>query len=96
MESDRFARIALRLLCLGTFSGFAIFLPELFPAHMRSTAVGFTTGTARFVTGFGTLVAVLMVGAFGGKVTAEMTYLAILSILAMAIAHETKRTELPR
>jgi sugar phosphate permease len=83
----------------GTFSGFAIYLPELFPTHVRSTAVGFTTGTARVVTSFGPLVAGLMVGAFGGsfnKVTAVMTCMAILSIIAMAIAHETKGAELPR
>jgi MFS family permease len=83
----------------GTFSGFAIYLPELFPTHVRSTAVGFTTGTARVVTSFGPLVAGLMVGAFGGsfnKVTAVMTCMAILSIIAMAIARETKGAELPR
>ena len=28
----------------GTFTGFAVYLPELFPTHVRSTAVGFTTG----------------------------------------------------
>ncbi len=60
----------------GTFSGFAIYLPELFPTHIRSTAVGFCTGSARVVTSFGPLVAGLMVGVFGGsfnKVTAVMT-----------------------
>ena len=51
----------------GTFSGFAIYLPELFPTHVRSTGVGFTTGTARVVTSFGPLVAGLMVGLFGGS-----------------------------
>ena len=82
----------------GTFSGFAIYLPELFPTHVRSTAVGFTTSTARVVTSFGPLVAGLMVGAFGGsfnKVTAVMTCMAIFSIIAMAFARETKGAELP-
>jgi len=65
---------------------------------VRSTAVGFTTGTARVVTSFGPLVAGLMVGAFGGsfnKVTAVMTCMAIFSIIAMAFARETKGAELP-
>ena len=65
----------------GTFTGFAVYLPELFPTHVRSTAVGFTTGSARVVTSFGPLVAGLMVGAFGGsfnKVTAFMTCFAVL------------------
>ncbi|HLY89088.1 MAG TPA: MFS transporter [Acetobacteraceae bacterium] len=82
----------------GTFSGFAIYLPELFPTHVRSTAVGFTTGTARIVTSFGPLVAGLMVGAFGGsfnRVTAVMTCMALFSIIAMAFARETKGAELP-
>jgi len=82
----------------GTFSGFAIYLPELFPTHVRSTAVGFTTGSARIVTSFGPLVAGLMVGAFGGsfnKVTAVMTCMALFSIIAMAFARETKGAELP-
>jgi MFS family permease len=82
----------------GTFSGFAIYLPELFPTHVRSTAVGFTTGSARVVTSFGPLVAGLMVGMFGSfnKVTAVMTCCAALSIVAMFIGKETKGEGLPQ
>jgi MFS family permease len=83
----------------GTFSGFAIYLPELFPTHIRSTAVGFCTGSARVVTSFGPLVAGLMVGAFGGsfnKVTAVMTCFALLSIVAVILGRETKGAGLPR
>jgi MFS family permease len=82
----------------GTFSGFAIYLPEMFPTHVRSTAVGFTTGTARVVTSFGPLVAGLMVGAFGGSfnnVTAVMTCCAVFSIIAMLLGRETKGEGLP-
>jgi MFS family permease len=83
----------------GTFSGFAIYLPEMFPTHVRSTAVGFTTGSARVVTSFGPLVAGLMVGAFGGSfnnVTAVMTCCAVFSIFAMLLGRETKGEGLPR
>ena len=83
----------------GTFTGFAVYLPELFPTHVRSTAVGFTTGTARVVTSFGPLVAGLMVGLFGGsfnKVTAFMTCFAVFSIVAMFLGRETKGAGLPR
>jgi MFS family permease len=83
----------------GIFSGFAIYLPELFPTHVRSTAVGFTTGAARVVTSFGPLVAGLMVGMFGGsfnKVTAFMTCFALLSIIAVALGRETNGSGLPR
>ena len=83
----------------GTFTGFAVYLPELFPTHVRSTGVGFTTGTARVVTSFGPLVAGLLVGAFGGsfnRVTAFMTCFAVLSIIAMFLGRETKGAGLPR
>lgn len=83
----------------GSFTGFAVYLPELFPTHVRSTAVGFTTGTARVVTSFGPLVAGLMVGLFGGsfnKVTAFITCFAVLSIVAMFVGRETKGAGLPR
>ena len=83
----------------GVFSGYAVYLPELFPTHIRSTAVGFCTGSARIVTSFGPLVAGLLVGAFGGsfnRVTAFMTCFALLSILAMLLGRETKGNPLPR
>src|SRR5947209_11175428 len=83
----------------GVFSGYAVYLPELFPPHIRSTAVGFCTGSARIITSFGPLVAGLLVGAFGGsfnRVTAFMTCFALLSILAMLLGRETKGNPLPR
>jgi len=83
----------------GVFSGFAIYLPELFPTQIRSTAVGFCTGSARVVTSFGPLVAGLLVGAFGGSfnnVTAFMTCFAVLSIIAMFLGREIKDAGLPR
>jgi MFS family permease len=83
----------------GVFSGYAIYLPELFPTQVRATAVGFCTGSARVITSFGPLVAGILVGAFGGsfnKVTAFMTCFALLSIIAMLLGRETKGTGLPR
>jgi MFS family permease len=83
----------------GVFSGYAVYLPELFPTHIRSTAVGFCTGSARVITSFGPLVAGLLVGAFGGsfnRVTAFMTCFALVSIVAMLLGHETRGDPLPR
>jgi MFS family permease len=83
----------------GVFSGYAVYLPELFPTQIRSTAVGFCTGSARIITSFGPLVAGLLVGAFGGsfnRVTAVMTCFAFLSIIAMFLGRETKGQPLPR
>lgn len=83
----------------GVFSGYAIYLPELFPTQVRASAVGFCTGSARIITSFGPLVAGIMVGAFGGsfnRVTAFMTCFAVLSIVAMLLGRETRGRLLPR
>jgi MFS family permease len=83
----------------GVFSGHAVYFPELFPTHIRSTGVAFCNGAARIITSFGPLVAGLLVGAFGGsfnRVTAVMSCFALLSIVAMLIGRETKGVPLPR
>ncbi|HXW23890.1 MAG TPA: MFS transporter [Xanthobacteraceae bacterium] len=82
---------------LGVFSGHAVYLPELFPTHVRATAVSFCNGTGRIVTSTGPLVAGLLVGYFGGLTTpaAIMTGFAALSILAMFLGRETRDDPLP-
>ncbi len=83
----------------GVFSGHAVYLPELFPTHIRATAVSFCNGSGRVITSFGPLLAGLMAGALNGafnKATAVMTCFAALSILAALIGRETKDAELPR
>jgi len=81
----------------GVFSGHAIYLPELFPTHVRATAVSFCNGSGRVITSFGPLVAGLLVTAFGGfnNATAFMTCFALLSIIAVALGRETRDDELP-
>jgi MFS family permease len=82
----------------GVFSGHAVYMPELFPTHVRATAVSFCNGTGRVITSFGPLVAGLLVAPFGGdfsKATAIMTCFAALSIVAMALGRETKNDILP-
>jgi MFS family permease len=82
----------------GVFSGHAVYFPELFPTHIRSTGVAFCNGTGRIITSFGPLVAGLLVGAFGGNfnnVTAFMSCFAILSVIAMLLGRETRDDELP-
>jgi len=83
---------------LGVFSGHAVYLPELFPTHVRATAGSFCNGTGRIITSTGPLVAGLMVGYFGGFTTpaAIMTGFAFLSILAMFLGRETREDPLPR
>ncbi|MBX9701479.1 MAG: MFS transporter, partial [Acetobacteraceae bacterium] len=83
----------------GVFSGHAVYLPELFPTHVRATAVSFCNGTGRVITSFGPLVAGLLVVPFGGsfnKAAAVMTCFAVLSILAMLLGRETRDDALPQ
>ncbi len=82
----------------GVFSGHAVYLPELFPTHVRATAVSFCNGSGRVITSFGPLVAGLLAAPFGGdfaKATAVMTCFAGLSILAMILGRETRDDILP-
>jgi MFS family permease len=82
----------------GVFSGHAIYFPELFPTHIRSTGVAFCNGTGRIITSFGPLVAGLLVCVFGGNfnyATAFMSCFAILSVIAVLMGRETKNDELP-
>jgi len=83
----------------GVFSGHAIYLPELFPTHVRATALSFCNGSGRVITSFGPLVAGLLVAPFGGnfnKAAAMMTGFALVSILAMYLGRETKAKPLPQ
>jgi MFS family permease len=84
---------------LGVFSGHAVYIPELFPTHVRATAVSFCNGGARVITSFGPLVAGLLAAPFGGnfnKPAALMTCFALLSIYAMYLGRETRADPLPR
>jgi MFS family permease len=82
----------------GVFWGHAVYLPELFPTHVRATAVSFCNGSGRIITSFGPLVAGLLVVPFGSfnHAAAVMTGFAVLSIVAMALGRETKDDQLPR
>jgi MFS family permease len=83
----------------GVFSGHAIYLPELFPTHVRATALSFCNGVGRIITSFGPLVAGLLVGPFGGnfnKAAGVMTCFALLSLIAVAVGRETRGSALPQ
>jgi len=83
---------------IGIFSGHAIYISELFPTHVRSTAVAFCNGSGRLFTSFGPLVAGLLVVQLGGltNATGIMTCFAVLSIIAVILGRETRDEQLPR
>jgi len=82
---------------VGIFSGHAIYMSELFPTHVRSTAVAFCNGSGRIFTSFGPLVAGLLVVQLGGlsNATAIMTCFAVLSVVAVILGRETRDEQLP-
>jgi len=81
----------------GVFTGFAIYLPELFPTSIRATAQGFCYNFARFFSAAAPFIAGAMVsahGSFARAITAiGMVYL--LSLVVLFFARETKGQALP-
>jgi MFS family permease len=81
----------------GVFSGHAVYLPELFPTHVRATAVSFCNGSGRVITSFGPLLAGLLVSRVDLRIaTAAMTWCALLSVVGILLGRETRDDELPR
>ncbi len=77
----------------GAFSGHAVYLPELFPTHVRATAVSFCNGSGRVITSFGPFAAGLLAGALNGafnQAAAVMTCFAGLRIVAAPLGRETR------
>jgi MFS family permease len=81
----------------GIFSGFPIYLPELYPTRIRATGAGFCFNIGRvlaaggpFVTGY--LVTVL--GSFG-RAASAVAVIYLVGILILPFAPETKGRPLP-
>ena len=81
----------------GIFSGFPIYLPELYPTRIRATGAGFCFNVGRtlassgpFLTGY--LVAVL--GGFG-RAASAVAVIYVVGLLILPFAPETKGKRLP-
>jgi MFS family permease len=81
----------------GIFSGFPIYLPELYPTRLRATGAGFCFNAGRllasaapFVTGW----LVTMLGSFN-KAASTIALIYILGLLVLPFAQETKGKPLP-
>lgn len=81
----------------GIFSGFAIYLPELFPTRLRATGAGFCFNVGRvlaaagpFLTGF----LVTRLGGFGRSASA-IALIYLVGLLILPFAPETKGKPLP-
>jgi MFS family permease len=78
---------------LGITSGFPIYLPELFPTHVRTTGVGFCYNFGRIITAGGVFLTGYLVGAFGGsyaKAASAVSMVYLLGIFLLIFARETR------
>jgi len=77
---------------LGITSGFPIYLPELFPTHVRTTGVGFCYNLGRIFTAGGVFITGYLVGMFGSypKAASAVSLVYILGIFALIFARETR------
>lgn len=77
---------------LGITSGFPIYLPELFPTHVRTTGVGFCYNCGRIVTAGGVIFAGVLVGVFGStsKAASAVSLVYLLGIFLLIFARETR------
>jgi MFS family permease len=76
----------------GFFAGSAIYFPELFGTHVRTTAVSLANNIGRLITAPGPFVAGLLVASFGGSFALATTVVSawlILSIVVLIFARET-------
>jgi MFS family permease len=77
---------------LGITSGFPIYLPELFPTHVRTTGVGFCYNFGRIFTAAGVLITGQLVGLFGStaKAASAVSMVYILGMFLLIFARETR------
>jgi MFS family permease len=81
---------------LGITSGFPIYLPELFPTHVRTTGVGFCYNAGRMITAAGVIFAGYLVGLFGStaKAASAVSLVYVLGIFLLIFARETRGEKL--
>ena len=81
----------------GIFSGFAIYLPELYPTAIRATGAGFCFNIGRVLASTGPFLTAYLVSALGsfGRAASGVALIYILGIIILIFAPETKGRPLP-
>jgi len=82
---------------IGGFGTFAAYLPELFPTRVRATGQGFCWNMARVFTGFGPLLAGVLLHQFGSfsNAAAAVSLFMVVGLVAIWFGPETKGMQLP-
>jgi MFS family permease len=87
---------------LSLFAGYAIYFPELFPTHLRSTGTSFCYNVGRFVAAAGPALLGLLTGVVYAETSEPLRYagltmcgIFVLGLLVLPFAPETKDQPLP-
>jgi MFS family permease len=81
----------------GIFSGFPIYLPELYPTRLRATGAGFSFNIGRVLASAGPFVTGSLVAALGsfGRAASVVALIYALGLAVLPFARETKGQPLP-
>jgi MFS family permease len=81
----------------GIFSGFPIYLPELYPTRIRATGAGFCFNIGRVLASTGPFVTGYLVTALGsfGRAASAVAVIYVVGLLILPFAPETKGQPLP-
>jgi len=81
----------------GIFSGFAIYLPELYPTRIRATGAGFCFNIGRVLASTGPFLTGFLVSALGGfgRAASAISLIYLVGLLILPFAPETKGRALP-
>jgi MFS family permease len=81
----------------GIFSGFPIYLPELYPTRIRATGAGFCFNIGRILASFGPFVTGYLVTVLGnfGRAASAVALIYLVGLLILPFAPETKGRPLP-
>ena len=81
----------------GIFSGFPIYLPELYPTRLRATGAGFCFNVGRVLASAGPFLTGFLVTALGGfgRAASAMALIYVVGLMILPFAPETKGQPLP-
>ena len=81
----------------GIFSGFAIYLPELYPTSLRATGAGFCFNVGRVLASTGPFLTGYLVSVLGsfGRAASGIALVYLLGLVILLFAPETKGRPLP-
>jgi MFS family permease len=82
--------------CMGQYAWMPVWLPELFPTHLRATAMAFAFNAPRLIAFLGPLLGGMLIVNFGyGRVATIISCVYILGLAVTPLLPETRGKTLP-